>query len=29
MNEGSISREDFSFDLPFDITLDPIWHKYC
>lgn len=23
MNEGSISREDFSFDLPFDITLDP------
>lgn len=23
MNEGSINREDFSFDLPFDITLDP------
>ena len=23
MNEGSISREDFSFDIPFDITLDP------
>ena len=23
MNEGSISREEFSFDLPFDITLDP------
>ena len=23
MNEGSISRENFSFDLPFDITLDP------
>ena len=23
MNEGSISREKFSFDLPFDITLDP------
>lgn len=23
MNEGSISREDFSFDLPFDISLDP------
>ena len=23
MNEGSINREKFSFDLPFDITLDP------
>lgn len=23
MNEGSINRENFSFDLPFDITLDP------
>ena len=23
MNEGSINRDDFSFDLPFDITLDP------
>lgn len=23
MNEGSINREEFSFDLPFDITLDP------
>lgn len=23
MNEGSINREDFSFDLPFDISLDP------
>lgn len=23
MNEGSINRERFSFDLPFDITLDP------
>lgn len=23
MNEGSINREDFTFDLPFDITLDP------
>jgi len=23
MNEGSINRESFSFDLPFDITLDP------
>ena len=23
MNEGSINRETFSFDLPFDITLDP------
>ena len=23
MNEGSIHRESFSFDLPFDITLDP------
>lgn len=23
MNEGSISRENFSFDLPFDITIDP------
>lgn len=23
MNEGSITREEFSFDLPFDITLDP------
>ena len=23
MNEGSINREDFSFELPFDITLDP------
>ena len=23
INEGSISREEFSFDLPFDITLDP------
>lgn len=23
MNEGSINKEDFSFDLPFDITLDP------
>ena len=23
MNEGSINREIFSFDLPFDITLDP------
>lgn len=23
MNEGSINRDDFSFDLPFDISLDP------
>ena len=23
MNEGSINRDEFSFDLPFDITLDP------
>lgn len=23
MNEGSINRDNFSFDLPFDITLDP------
>lgn len=23
MNEGSINRENYSFDLPFDITLDP------
>lgn len=23
MNEGSINRENFSFDLPFEITLDP------
>lgn len=23
MNEGSINRDDFSFELPFDITLDP------
>ena len=23
MNEGSINRESFSFDIPFDITLDP------
>lgn len=23
MNEGSINRENFSFELPFDITLDP------
>ena len=23
MNEGSINREEFSFELPFDITLDP------
>ena len=23
MNEGSINRESFAFDLPFDITLDP------
>ena len=23
MNEASINRDDFSFDLPFDITLDP------
>ena len=23
MNEGSINREKYSFDLPFDITLDP------
>lgn len=23
MNEGSVNREDFSFDLPFDISLDP------
>lgn len=23
MNEGSINREEFSFDLPFDITIDP------
>ena len=23
MNEGSINRENFSFDLPFDVTLDP------
>lgn len=23
INEGSINRESFSFDLPFDITLDP------
>lgn len=23
MNEGSITRENYSFDLPFDITLDP------
>lgn len=23
MNEGSIDREEFSFELPFDITLDP------
>lgn len=23
MNEGSINRENFAFDLPFDITLDP------
>ncbi len=23
MNEGSINRENFSFDLPFDISLDP------
>ena len=23
MNEGSINRETFSFDLPFDITIDP------
>ena len=23
MNDGSINREEFSFDLPFDITLDP------
>lgn len=23
MNEGSINRNDFSFELPFDITLDP------
>ena len=23
INEGSINREEFSFDLPFDITIDP------